>query len=425
MRVVKLETWRRLTRLELQELVSELSAAAMATINSWPENGEGRAVKAACERAIRALAQVNEKDIADGFGRLTEVVEDLRAATSSDFFRENIGPRKLRSGRWKGIELGTVVESVLGGISSQIAENISFLPVRAAVSSAPEVPQPVVQKDPLARVTPPQQIGPYQFEVRRGYLRIQPQSASRGERNPEGAEQARLQLTNDAAWLVDALRQSNVDRRAIAIVEDIHDQLEAKLNVVRVGITNIACEQIIPSVEEMVAEPVIARLNAFNVGVSLYVSQFEAWHQFVDNAADRDVRVGDSTRAFKVGRRLVADLKANPEFADPEVPRSLEFLMEALSKPERASKRAIFGLFRTIENLLAKIFAEFGGIIQSASDGVKVGLKKGVTIAVAVTALSIAATAAGEIAPSAKHVLKTDWLKRAAEIVSKGLEELK
>lgn len=402
----------------------------MATIDRWPGSGEGRAVKSACERASRTLALMNEKDIQDGFRLLTEVVEDLRSATSSKFFREHIAPRKLRSGKWKGSELGAIVGGVLGGVSSHIAENAPLLPVREVTPAPkPAADEPaieaLVRDDALTRITPQQQIGPFQYEVAKGHLRIRQQAAKSGERNAEGAEHARLQLVQDAAWIVNALRQSNVDRRAVAIVEDMHEQLEAKLNVVRVGITNIACEQVIPSVEEMVAGPVVARLNAFSVGVSLYVSQFDAWHQFVDNVADRDLRVGDASRAFKVGRQLVADLKANPELADPEVPRSIELLIEALAKPERASKRAVFGLIRTIENLVAKIFSEFGGLLQAISDGTKGGIKKGVTIAVAVAALSIAATAAGQIAPAAKHVLKSDWLKKAADIVSKGLEELK
>lgn len=427
MHIAKLETWRRITRLELQHLCSELSAAAMATIDLWPQTGEGRAIKAACERAVQALEHVNARDIRDGFEGLGEIVNDLRAAMTSSFFTEHLAQRKLRSGKWKGSELGVVAERVLSGVSTHIAKNVRYLPHRtvAVAPAAPRVAEPATRDDLLSRITPSQQIGPVQFEVRNGKLRVRSQTSLVGERNPSGAEHARRQLVADASWLIDNLHQSNVDRRAVAILEDMHDHLSRSQNIVRVGITNLACEQVVSVIEEMAATLVIARMKAFSVGVALYISQFDEWHRFVDSAADHDLRIGDARRAYKVGRKLVGELKAKETLADPEVPRSIELLLKAVATPDRASKRAVFALIRTIENFIAKVFSEFGGVLGATSEGLRTGVKKGVTVAAAVAALGIAATAATEIAPTAQHVLKSDWLKKAAEIVREGLKEAK
>jgi len=420
MTVNKIETWRRLTRLELQQLCSELSAAALATINDWPASGEGRAIKATCEWVTRELEHTNAKNVSTGIRRIDEVVARFRGAMDNEFYREKIATRKLRSGKWKGQDLGAVVDATLSNVSSYIAENGPLIVERELAAAA----EPPAKIDELQRITPAQQIGPVQFEMVEGRLRVRRQEAHIADRNDVGAEEARLQLVADANWLIENLNQSNIDRRSVAIIQDIGDQLTSSQNVIRVGIANVACEQLIPRIEEELPAPIISRLHSFNVGVMLYVSQFSDWHTFVDNAAERDVRVGDAKRAYQVGTRLVSELKANEDLADPEVPRSLELLLEAVTQPERAGKRAVFALIRTIENLIAKVFSEFGGLLNAATDGLKDGLKKAVTIGVAVTALGMMATAATNIAPAAKHVLKTDWLKKAGEIVSKSLDDL-
>lgn len=354
LRQKNLETWRRLSRLELLELIRELADAAMATLDVWPTTGEGRQLKQACEQASSVLNFTIGSKLAKGMREIESVVNTLRQATESDYFVQTIAPRKLKSGRWKGQGLGSVVDNILGKTAAYIATN------RPDSTSSPK-PSIIGERafssngEQLAKITPPQQIGPLQFEFSEGVLRIKRQVSSSDNRDHIAAESARIQLVRDADWLIENLSYSNVDQRAVSIVEDMRLNLANADNVIQTGIVNLACNSLATKLADEIAASISAKWQAFSVGVSIYVSQFSEWHRFVDNASDIELISGDTYRTYDVAKRLIADLKGTKGLADPEVPQSIELLLEAMSSPGRAGKRALFAMIRTIENLVAKM----------------------------------------------------------------------
>lgn len=409
-----LETWRRITRIMLLDLTRELGDAAMATLPQWPSTGEGRQLKQACEYANRALFLTNTLRLKAGMAAIEVVVDELQKATETTYFAKHIANRRIKSGRWKGEQIGQVVEAALPPTATFIREHASE--VRRLTENAEAA---ITRDDLLATTVPEQQIGPLQFIVRDGVLRLARQEDLVGDRNPVGAEEARVQLASDAAWLVENLSQANVDRRVVEIMQDMATNLSVSSNVVRVGIINVACENLVGLVVDELPSPVAAKWTSFSFGVSLYVSQFSEWHTFVENAAAVEVSATDAKRAVAVGQKLVTSLQDADGLVEPEVPGSLKLLLEAMTAPGRSSKRLLYAVVRTIENLIAAVFREAKLTVAAGLDGARAGVKKGAGVA---TLAVIAAAAATQIAPSAKHVLKTDWMKHAAEVVLKNTQ---
>jgi hypothetical protein len=414
-----LETWRRLTRLELQPLCGEIGNAAMAMINEWPRSGEGRAVKAGCERISVVLEHTTRTSLASAFTSFDEVMQELRLIEANSFFQSHLASRKLRGGRWPGRELGEVLQQTIEKTSQVLTEHGPAVRRAQLEKSARSRSQKAVST--LSGITPAQRQGPAQFVFLEGVLHVANRHATPGAKDAKAAEQARVQLIADAKWLIENLRQANIDQRVVEIIDDMRDQLSSSQNIIRVGIVNVACDQIVNVVAEEISGPIVARFKAFSVGVNLWVSQFPEWHSFVDNSAKHDANIGDAKTTLSVGRQLAKELRSSG-LADPEVPRTIELVLEALTTPERAGQRAVFAAVRTIENVIARVFTEFGGILGAVPAGVREGVKQGTKITTAVVMLGIAATAATNIGPAAKHVLKTDWLKKAGEIVTEGLK---
>jgi hypothetical protein len=105
---------------------------------------------------------------------------------------------------------------------------------------------------------------------------------------------------------------------------------------------------------------------------------------------------------------------------DPQVPRSVELLAEAIRDPRQASKRAVFGVVRTLENLIGTIFL---GVVGSTFSGVKDGLRASTKVVAATLILGAAVHGASTISPSLSKLVKSNWLEQASKIVERALEK--
>jgi hypothetical protein len=227
----------------------------------------------------------------------------------------------------------------------------------------------------------------------------------------------------EADKIIAELRQSNVDRRSLAIVEDMHEHLAQKSNVVRIGITNIALEGVMEDITEMAAPAISARIKAFHFGVRIFVSQFDEWHTFLDQSADADVTPEAVRDAKSVARSLADEFRARPQLVSPEVPLSIELILEAYKSPRTSAKRLTFALVRSIENIVSSILSSALEIKNKALEGVGIGTKRGVAIAMGTGLVALAVGAAHSIAPTATRVLDTNWMQSAVKVIEKELSK--
>ncbi|MGN7932916.1 hypothetical protein [Sphingopyxis sp. 22461] len=429
---LKLHTWTRVTRIELQNLAVNIGKAAIADINNWPDSGEGRAVKAATERMMRLLDSTLDRSGLDyAFGNLHEVVHELKGIEANSYFRNRIS-------RQRHVEKGGGVRPFDEIVADQIARFNRFVQDNRPTldndlgKSEPisdDRSPPTVRRaragavEELSRITPGQQAGPLQFEIRDGVLRIKEQTAFAVPEDRDNVAHARRALEDSADALLVALSESNCDPRLIEAVEEIQKIIVSGADVIRLGLVNFTCDHLFIRFAEEIPDVAAARFQGFSMGIGLYVAQFPEWLRFTENAAKADVEADDVNRTLAVGHALIPELRSATGLIDPQVPKSIELILEALRNPNQSSRRALYGAIRTLENLFAKIFAGFGGIIGSVSDGVNAGTKRATSIIVTTGLLVGAAHLAASLSPTAERVVKANWLKHAAELVKNGLKE--
>lgn len=88
---LNLQTWARITRLDLQEIAAAIGNQSLANLRSWPETGEGRAVKASTEKMIRNLDHTFESsDLHFIFDNMESVVHELEKISHNSFYKSHI-----------------------------------------------------------------------------------------------------------------------------------------------------------------------------------------------------------------------------------------------------------------------------------------------------------------------------------------------
>jgi len=420
-----LQTWTRLRRLRLQELSIGLGNGALAAFKHWPTSGEGRQVKAATERLTALLDSTHDRDVHHAFDRLDGAMAELRLIADNPFFRRVLAGQVHQSGSTAKRTFGELVDNHITEFDEFVTAHRPTKVTEASQSDG--IRDPDISSDDLGRrlleVTPAQQNGPLKFEFREGRLHIKHEHSQPSEKDLQNVRAARDALATEGAVLVQHLIDSNCDQRLTEIVQDIHAKIIDEVDVINLGIVNLSCSQMASRFEAELPDVISARLEGFSVGVSLFVGQYEAWQRFVENAASVDYDLADIREVYEAGVAFLPHLRSSPGLVDPEVPRSVEWVLEAISNPRRSSKRALFGAVRTLENLIARIFTEFAGLLGSVTEGARTGTKRAVSVIAAGLLLGAAANAALNLSPAVGRIVKVDWLEKAAKIVRKGLNE--
>jgi len=160
-----------------------------------------------------------------------------------------------------------------------------------------------------------------------------------------------------------------------------------------------------------------AKLRAHLTSIGMYVAQFPEWARYSENAAIVELTEADIRRSREVATDVIVKLEAISEQVDPEVPKTIRFIMDAVSNPGHTSKRAAYALFSTLENLFSKIF----GYAASFSDDLVTQSSKKVAAwggsAVATIFVKAVLEGAGVLAPIYARLPDSAWLRNAVEII--------
>ncbi len=404
------QTWVKVKRLELRRLAALVGDEALTNLKSWPANGDGRLVKEITERISRRLA---DTQVSLSLGKLIEQIDEtlmeFESILRNRFFIEHMGlvPVKASVG---SRPLRNYVEDIILDIRDDLYEIVSALP---------SGPTPAEQ---LQDLTPRQRTGPLRFEVRDGLLTIQHQAANIEASDRRNAESALTELLHTGNALTSYFETSNVDRHLREMIKDIVDRLVSRQDIIQIGIAAIGCQIVVDRLSEELPDFWAARTKGFALGLGMYVAQHAEWQKFSEKSSLADYSQDDVRVLYHSGIQLVTKLRAAPEGVDPEVPRTLSFLLETIQDPGRALKRTVYAAITSIENMVIVIVRACGGIIGAIPEGAQEGVKVATKASVAAALLLIAGTVATQIAPAAGHVLQTNWLKEAGKIILESVK---
>ncbi len=379
----------------------------MKSMARWPSTGEGRSVKALTERITRRLdGQQPTRDLDLAFNALLKSAQDFQDILDNSYFIESIAHTSVKKANTRSTEtMREVIAQVIDDTRSYIETYLAALPPPPTLAAK--------AADEVAELVPEQKTGPLRFTIVDGIVRVEHQPATVFSRDVPNVTSARQELITAGKAGADYLRLANFDYRLADEVESIVARLSASQDIIALGVAAISFQQIVGSFEDELPKFWSAKLQGFSLGVSMYVAQFPEWMRFAENAADADYSSDDVNRLYVAGHTLTEHLKTQGQLVDPEVPRSLAFLLESVRDPRRAARRTVFAAIRSIENLISVVMKAFGTIIS----GIPEGMKKGIVVVTASTLLYAAANAAVHIDPAAGRVLRTSWLGKAGKLI--------
>ncbi|MFI0845775.1 hypothetical protein [Mesorhizobium sp. IMUNJ 23232] len=273
----------------------------------------------------------------------------------------------------------------------------------------------------LDRIVPRQQVAPVHFGIVDGRIVVADRSPIAAEADKANIKSALEHIRGSGDHLIRNLETSNCDRRLLESVRELQSQLTADANIVKIGLTNMACGVMCAQFQRELPDALNGMLNAYNASISLYVAQFKEWDQFTQKAAAIDLDEDDVAEVDMAAADLIATLNKNPDLADPEVPKTISFIRQFLSFPGNSSKRAAFAMIRTIENLVSSIIRHslnfFGQTAEKLVDAGSTAVSKMI-----IGLLGIALMSASGIGPAAVRA-GAPWVKQAADIVQKQIEK--
>lgn len=274
----------------------------------------------------------------------------------------------------------------------------------------------------LEHIVPRQQVAPVQFEIENGRIVVVNRSPKAEKIDKNNIHAALEHIKESGAQLIKSLADSNCDRRLLDGVMRLQSQLESDGNIVKIGLMNMACGVMSAQFQAELPNAVVAMFNSYSSSISLYVAQFPEWGQFTKKAAAIELDENDISEVDAAAEELISVLNQHPELADPEVPKTIEFVRQFLSAPGTSSKRAAFAMIRTIENLVSSILRHSVVFFNKTAEKVtEVGSSAASRMIVGL--LGIALVSASGIGQAAVRA-GAPWVKQAADVVQKQIERL-
>jgi hypothetical protein len=126
----------------------------------------------------------------------------------------------------------------------------------------------------LKRIVPLQQVAPVQFEIVDGRIIISKRVPKTVEVDRDNIRSALEHICGSGEGLLKNLENSNCDRRLLESVKELHLQLTSENNIVKIGLTNMACGIMGAQFRAELPDAITGMLNAYNASISLYVAQF-------------------------------------------------------------------------------------------------------------------------------------------------------
>jgi len=395
----------------MRQLANLVGNEVMKSMARWPSTGEGRAVKALTEAITRRLdGQQPTGDLDRAFHSLLQSASDFQKILDNPYFKASLALTTVKKANSREIEtMGAVVELAIDETRSYIKTYLDALPPppTPAENAAIEV----------AELVPDQKMGPLRFALVDGVVRVEHQPASPASRDLQNVNAARQELIAQGRAGAEYLRSANFDLRLTEEVLAIVTRLDGAHDVIALGVAAITFQQVVDSFKDELPNIWSAKLQGFSLGLSMFVAQFPEWMRFAENAADAEYSTDDVNRLYVAGHKLTEQLKSEGQLVDPEVPRSLAFLLESVRDPRRAVKRTVFAAIRSIENLISVVVKAFGSIVSGITEGAKKGVSSATTVIVGSSLLYAAANAAVHIDPAAGRVLRTSWLGKAGKLI--------
>lgn len=218
------------------------------------------------------------------------------------------------------------------------------------------------------------------------------------ERDKDIAAAALDAATEKGAYVSEQLAQSNCSPRLRDAFRTLQDKLEARANIIQVGMYNQTCGRILRGDVDELSPTLFELLRSHVELVFAAAAQFEDWRVFRENAVeiDRDsiTALSQSTQA------LIRDLKLRDE-ADPQVTKALDTVV-SWTEDKEADKRDVLALTGTLQNLWS-----LAAKSALAKDVVSEGRK---LVAKAIIGALLAATTAAALAAFGK-VPGTEWIE--------------
>ncbi len=274
----------------------------------------------------------------------------------------------------------------------------------------------------LATIVPRQQVAPARFEVVSGRIVLAHLAPTTLQEDRNNIDAALSHIKNSGQALIHSLEQSNCDRRLLDSVRELQSQIEVNGNVVRIGLTNLGCSVMSAQFHQELPDALNAMFNSYTASVSMYVAQFPEWEQFTQRAASIELDDEEIAEIDAAANEVILALEAQPDLADPEVPRTIKLVREFMSRPGNSAKRAAFAMMRTIENLVSSIIRHSVAALEKTAEKTADQVSA-VASKVIVGLLGIALVGATGIGSAAVQA-GAPWVKQAADLVQHQISQL-
>lgn len=296
--------------------------------------------------------------------------------------------------------------------AARVEDNVVLSKIGAALELAGDLANDVFDENTTTKLEasqPHQTLAPYQFSIESERLTVlrQPPHPKAGAENIAASALGMLLL--QAEDVAEELKNSN-HRRLERAFSRLKNALGSAANPIEIGMLCATYEAQVTSTSDELSESLLALLMSFTNGVTNYVSQFQEWQQFLENAAETRLEKEDGVDLSHIANVLATELerRQDVEKGVPEALRQVAAWNEKIDTP-----RSRLSVGRTVLNVVTVCF----------NAAVKQPLQKAVEVAGIAVIVVVLQHAVSHVAVLSKTP-EGEWLRPAVKLIETYIGKL-
>lgn len=282
--------------------------------------------------------------------------------------------------------------------------------------------QETLKLEDLRNIVPAQQVSPVHFDVINGKIVISHTKPIVENKDVDNISNTLDHIQKNGNDLIEKLKNSNCDRRLLEAVINLHTEINSNNNIIKIGLSNIHCQLLAEQFKPELPDAYNGMFMSYNVSISLYVSQFPEWEQFINNASKANITNESVIQIERAADNILDKFDQNPDLSDPEVPKTIKFIRDILKQPKVASKKIAYAVARTIENLVSIIVKYVIKTLDKTAEKSTEAIS-GAASKIIVGLLALALSGAVGLSP-VSAITGASWIKQAADLIQKKIYEL-
>lgn len=273
----------------------------------------------------------------------------------------------------------------------------------------------------IIRSVPEQQIAPVRFGYEAEKLVVLHTIATPEMQDENLVASVYKSVIKSGERLLSELPNSQCDRRFLAQIKELHEDVQENADIVYIGMQGQECQIAAKAFHEEFSPYFLGLLTSYFTSILDYVAQFPEWQRFLEQSVSAKILEAELVGQL---RNVLANLQtvvAVPELVEPKVREKLYWLSKIIGDDRPLTKKTVMAVALSLHNMASAVLKWTTSLATQTAEKTQQYLAKAAALAL----VGSIGAAFWQFIPISNLIARTPWLEPALQWLKNAIPLIK